>query len=332
MGPSEVILVIFAAIAIIFGFCICACYCCLKYLSSSDKPKSPTHKSSDIELTYMNEIIKSTRTFFKKETRRYTKPISSTDKPSLNREPSLDRVLSIDKKELEAESKLGKTITYVIEYNEQTFNDILRSISYLDLVNTEIIIQLSSPGGRVEDFSESLYLLNQLRNRVNITVYVNKVAASGGYLLACVAHKIIAGPFDEIGSIGVAATISNAKQLMDMVGVGIAVMTAGKHKATGHYASELTAEDKKHIQDRLTTTHDNFKNTIIKYRPDCKLGECAEGGVYMGQDALKYGLIDAIGNISDYYQDHLWDTHIFQVRKKAPKTTTGLLSKLMNLI
>ena len=124
------------------------------------------------------------------------------------------------------------------------------------------------------------------RAGIPLTVSVDKGAASGGYLMACVANTIIAAPFAIIGAIGVLAQIPNFNRALKKVDVDYEVMTAGEHKAPITMFGEITDKGKNKLQQELEETHDLFKGFITQHRPQVPVHEVASGEVWYGQQAI----------------------------------------------
>ena len=134
--------------------------------------------------------------------------------------------------------------------------------------------------------------LERVRNRnIELTVCVDKVAASGGYLMACVANKIIAAPFAIIGSIGVMAQIPNVHRLLKKHDIDVELLTAGEYKRTLTVMGENTEQGREKFLSDLQVIHDQFKNFISKFRPQTNIAEVATGEVWSGQEALGMNLI-----------------------------------------
>ncbi len=342
-GP--IIFIIFASLLIFFTLC-CCCFGCWAYCACSGerKNKSEDRDIDDLEITYLNDKFKGIRNSFKKALSKLKKKSldpKKTDSSKENDHKGDDQKGDDQKNSMSNlgnsmsnlnvnDSKESKKIAYVINYSE-SFNEILKDLLFLNLADSELLITLNCPGGSLTDFSESVYLLEQIKSKIPITVYVQKKAASGGYMIAAISHKIIAGPFDTIGSIGVYAAVVNIKNILDTVGVTYKAHTSGKLKASGHIGNEWTDDDQKELDRDLKNIHFLFKEVVSKHRPGCKIEECSDGNTFMGKDAIEKGLIDGIGNFQDYYLEHIKDIDFFSVSRKE-KEGGGLLQKVLKYI
>tara|TARA_B100001250_G_scaffold414570_1_gene453994 strand:+ start:13377 stop:14354 length:978 start_codon:yes stop_codon:yes gene_type:complete len=165
----------------------------------------------------------------------------------------------------------------------------------------EVLVRLENPGGTVHEHGLAASQLMRIREKgVRLVISVDKVAASGGYLMACVADHIIAAPFAIIGSIGVIAQIPNFNRLLEEKGIDFEQVTAGKHKRTLTMFGKNTDAAREKIKEELEDVHDLFKNQIEEYRPNIDLVKVATGEHWYGVRALNLNLIDTIKTSDDY--------------------------------
>jgi len=159
----------------------------------------------------------------------------------------------------------------------------------------DVIVRLENHGGVVHEHGLAASQLVRFRDHnIPLTVCVDKVAASGGYLMACVATRIYAAPFAILGSIGVLAQIPNFNRMLDSHGVEFEQVTAGKYKRTVTMFGENTDEDRAKLKEELEDVHALFKEAVVKYRPDLDLEKIATGEHWYGSQALALGLADEI--------------------------------------
>lgn len=182
-----------------------------------------------------------------------------------------------------------------------------------------VVVRLESPGGMVHGYGLAAAQLVRLRDAgFNLTICVDKVAASGGYMMACIANQIIAAPFAVVGSIGVVAQVPNFNRLLKEHNIDFELYTAGQYKRTVTMFGENTAEGKAKFEEELQQTHVLFKHFVEKYRPQLNVEKVATGEHWYGQDAIDLNLVDQL-QTSDAYllgllADH--DTYIISTRKK----------------
>ena len=159
----------------------------------------------------------------------------------------------------------------------------------------EIYIRLDNSGGVVHEHGLAASQLARIRERnIPLTVAVDKVAASGGYLMACVANKIVAAPFAILGSIGVLAQLPNFNRLLDNHGVDFEQITAGEYKRNVTMFGKNTDEDRARLKDQLEEVHQLFKAAVSRYRPELDLSTVATGEYWYGTRALELGLADEL--------------------------------------
>ncbi|GJL80661.1 MAG: protease SohB [marine bacterium B5-7] len=164
----------------------------------------------------------------------------------------------------------------------------------------EVIINVDSGGGMVNAYGLAASQLQRIRAReIPLTVCVDKVAASGGYLMACVANHIVAAPFAIIGSIGVIAQLPNVNKLLKKHGVEFEQIAAGEYKRTLTLFGENTDRDREKMQQDITETHELFKNFVSQHRPGLDIETVATGEYWLGTRAAELGLVDEIGTSDD---------------------------------
>jgi serine protease SohB len=192
----------------------------------------------------------------------------------------------------------------------------------------EVVVRVESGGGVVHGYGFAASQLARIKDaNIPLTVCVDKVAASGGYMMAAVAHKIIAAPFAIVGSIGVLAQMPNFHRWLDKHGIDFEQHTAGDFKRTVTMFGKNTKQDREKLQEELEATHELFKRFITTYRPQVDLKKVATGEHWYGQQALDMKLVDVLQTSDDYlYQAYVSEHPIYQL--KIP-TKRGLLNKLM---
>ena len=164
----------------------------------------------------------------------------------------------------------------------------------------EVLLRLESPGGVVHGYGLASSQLQRLRQQgIRLTVAVDKVAASGGYMMACVADRIVAAPFSIIGSIGVVAQIPNFNRLLKRNDIDVELHTAGEYKRTLTLFGENTEQGREKFREDLNETHLLFKQFVHEMRPTLDIDRVATGEHWFGSQALEKGLIDGIGTSDD---------------------------------
>jgi serine protease SohB len=184
----------------------------------------------------------------------------------------------------------------------------------------EVVVLVESGGGTVHGYGLAASQLKRIRDKnVKLTVAVDKVAASGGYMMACVADHIIAAPFAILGSIGVLAQIPNFNKLLKKHDINFEQIAAGKYKRTLTMFGENTEADRNKLKEELEETHILFKDFVKQNRDEIEIEKIATGEHWYGQQALDLGLIDEIKTSDDYLSSATADANIYAieyVRKK----------------
>lgn len=195
----------------------------------------------------------------------------------------------------------------------------------------EVIIDLESPGGMVHTYGLAASQLSRLRQAdLNLTICVDRVAASGGYLMACVGQQILAAPFAIIGSIGVLAQIPNFNRALKKIDIDYEVMTAGEHKAPVTMFGEVSEKGKAKLQSELEETHELFKNFIADNRPQVDLSSVATGEVWYGQQAINLNLVDRIITLDDYLLSLRSSVDLYQISYAEKKTLPEKLGLMVS--
>jgi len=179
----------------------------------------------------------------------------------------------------------------------------------------EVVVRLESPGGLVPNYGLAASELARLRGRVRqLTVIIDRVAASGGYLMACVADRILAAPFSIIGSIGVVAQLPNFHRLLKRHDVDYELITAGKYKRTLTVFGENTEEGREKFKQELEDTHHLFKDFIRRHRPGLDVEAVATGEYWLGERAHELKLVDAITTSDDYLLNASAEAELLHLR------------------
>ena len=190
------------------------------------------------------------------------------------------------------------------------------------------VLRLESPGGVVHGYGLAASQLQRLREKqIPLTVAVDKVAASGGYMMACVGNRIVAAPFAIIGSIGVVAQVPNFNRLLRNKDIDIELHTAGQYKRTLTLLGENTEEGRQKFREDLNETHRLFKAFVHRMRPTLDIEQVATGEHWYGQQALENGLVDEVGTSDDLLLGLMGEYELLSVRyvqrKKLMERFTG---------
>ena len=178
-----------------------------------------------------------------------------------------------------------------------------------------VLLKLHNSGGYVHTHGLAASQLKRLRDgAIELWISVDQVAASGGYLMACVADRICAAPFSIIGSIGVIAQLPNVNRLLKRLDVDVELHTAGKFKRTLTTLGENTAEGREKFIEDLNTTHELFKSFVQEARPSLHIEQVATGETWLGTQALEVGLIDELKTSDELIIDAIETYDVYAVR------------------
>lgn len=196
----------------------------------------------------------------------------------------------------------------------------------------EVVVNVESGGGMVHGYGLAASQLDRLRSaEIPLTICVDKVAASGGYMMACVANTIYAAPFAIVGSIGVVAQIPNFNRLLKKHDIDYEQHTAGDFKRTLTLFGENTDEGRQKFQEELEETHVLFKAFISKYRPTLDIAKVATGEHWYGQQALDLGLVDGLSTSDDVVMKLAEEKTVIKVRYQLKKKIADKLAHSASL-
>jgi len=228
----------------------------------------------------------------------------------------------------EAVTEAVKGNVYVLDFDGdmkasevENFREEITTVLTLATPEDEVVVRLESPGGMVHSYGLASSQLARIRSaNVPLTICVDKVAASGGYMMACIADKILAAPFAVIGSIGVVASLPNFNKVLKKLDVDYDVLTAGEYKRTLTMLGENTEEGRKKFIDDLEETHELFKSFVGEFRPKLDIPLVATGETWYGKVALEKLLVDGISTSDEYISQRVKETSVFEVKYVQKKS------------
>ena len=196
----------------------------------------------------------------------------------------------------------------------------------------EVVLRLESGGGMVHSYGLASSQLARIRQAgIPLTICIDKVAASGGYMMACIGQKIISSPFAILGSIGVVAQLPNVNRLLKKHDIDYEVLTAGEYKRTLTVFGENTEKGREKFQQDLDITHQLFKNFVAQYRPQLAIDEVATGEVWLGVAAVEKQLVDELKTSDEYLSDRAKDAHLYHVhyaQRKSLQERVGIAASV----
>lgn len=213
----------------------------------------------------------------------------------------------------------------------EELRDVVTAVLSVAVPQDEIMIRIESPGGSVNGYGLAASQLQRIRDKgYPLTACIDKVAASGGYLMACVADHIVAAPFAIVGSVGVVAQLPNFYRFLKKKDVDVELLTAGEYKRTLTMFAENTEKGRQKFQEELEHIHDAFKDYVLKNRPQLKIEKIATGEHWLAVEALALNLVDTIKTSDDYVLDKMAAFNVFEVTLPGKKSFLSKLLKPVN--
>lgn len=240
---------------------------------------------------------------------------------------------------LEKKAGSHKPRVYVLDFDgdiKASATDSLRhevtALLSMATAQDEVVLRLESGGGMVHSYGLASSQLARIRQAgVPLTVCIDKVAASGGYMMACIGEKIISAPFAILGSIGVVAQLPNVHRLLKKHDIDFEVLTAGEYKRTLTVFGENTEKGREKFQEDLETTHELFKSFVARYRPQLAIEQIATGEVWLGLSALEKQLVDELKTSDEYLAERAKQAdlyHLHYAEKKSLQERVGLAASV----
>ncbi len=278
-------------------------------VASSNQKQKP----SKINITHLNEKLEELKSHIQE---------AVLDKKQLK------QLKKDTKKQNKDKLDANKEKVYVLNFNgdikaaqsEQMKDEITALLSLGDGVD-EIVVNVESGGGMVHQYGFAASQLKRIKEKnIPLTICVDKVAASGGYMMAVVADKIIAAPFAILGSIGVIAQLPNFSRLLKKNDVDFEVHTAGEYKRTLTLFGENTDKAREKFREDLADVHTLFKQFVSEHRPVVDVNQVANGDIWYGQKALDVKLIDEIKTSDEYLQHRCESADVYILSSEKKKS------------
>ncbi|MBU2891908.1 protease SohB [Colwellia sp. D2M02] len=295
------------------------------------------HKKGELDITDLSEQFEDTEQdiIHALLTKEELKEKEKQDKKAAKEKVKADKKAAKSGDEV----KPSKAHVFVVDFNgsidAKEVSSLREEISAILSVATkqdEVFLRLESGGGMVHGYGLASSQLDRLRQQeIPLTVSVDKVAASGGYMMACVANKIISAPFAILGSIGVIAQVPNFNKLLKKHDVEFEQFTAGEFKRTVTMFGENTEKGKQKFIEELEETHVLFKDFVNEHRPSLDIQKVATGEHWFGTTALALGLVDAIQTSDDYLQAKSKTHKVVAIKYEVKKGLADKFSKAASL-
>lgn len=291
-----------------------------------DRRKSCRSKS-EIEVELLHKKYKNFRNLLKAHT------LTKTERKEMKKK------LKAEHKENEGKSRTQEKKIFVIDFEGdvkasavENLREEITAVLTSATPQDEVVVRIESPGGVVHGYGLAAAQLIRLRDKsIPLTVCVDKVAASGGYMMSVTANKIMSAPFAIVGSIGVVAQVPNLHRILKKHDVDVKEYTAGEYKRTVSLLGEITPKGEEKFKQQLEETHVLFKTFVQKFRPHLNLGQVATGEYWYGEQAIALGLVDEIRTSDDYLMS-LAEKHqiikvTYQQHESISDKLTGIIGK-----
>jgi serine protease SohB len=243
-------------------------------------------------------------------------------------------ILGEKPKKIKKDKKIKPSV-YVLDFSGDMkasqvdqLRDEVSAILSIATTTDEVVLRLESPGGSVNGYGLAASQLQRLRDKqIPFTVCIDKVAASGGYLMACVANRIIAAPFAIIGSIGVVAQIPNFHRWLKKNDIDMELLTAGEYKRTLTLFAENTDKGRKKFQEDLEKIHEKFRDYVLANRQQLDMDAVATGEHWLARDAFDLRLVDSLKTSDEYLSDKMATNNVYKIAIHAKQTLVAKLLK-----
>lgn len=230
--------------------------------------------------------------------------------------------------------KSKKPKLYVIDFEGDIkasqvaqLRDEVTSILSIATEGDHVLVRIESPGGSVNGYGLAASQLQRIRDKkLSLIACIDKVAASGGYLMACVAHTIIAAPFSIIGSIGVVAQLPNFHRWLKKNNIDVELLTAGEYKRTLTMFGENTDKDRQKFQEDLEQIHAAFREYVLDNRTQIDIDKVATGEHWLAKDAFDLRLVDKLSTSDEYIISQMDAFKIYKIKIQAKE---ALVTKLL---
>ena len=311
---SEYGLFLAKAITFIIAFIVCFS------VAAGAAMKNKNHQEENIEIEKINERLSEYKQSLESAV------LNPSELKALKKEHKNEAKQK--KKAAKKETDTPRKRVYVTSFDgdiKASDTDNLRKIISIILTQAktddEVVIKLESSGGMVHSYGFAASQLARIKAKnIPLTVCIDHVAASGGYMMACVANKMIAAPFAIIGSIGVIAQLPNFHKLLKKTDIDYEMYTAGEYKRTLTMFAENTDKGREKFIEELEDTHGLFKDYVSEHRAVVDIDRVATGEVWFGKRALDQQLVDELKTSDEYIYDLSDSADVYEIRIEAKKT------------
>ncbi|HAJ74997.1 MAG TPA: protease SohB [Gammaproteobacteria bacterium] len=309
-------------------------------ISSAGQKKKKTGKKGSIKVTQLNDHIDEMREELRQTVldKDHLKLVHKDEKKKHKAEhKEKKQQLKKEKHGDSAEDEARKKRVYVLNFKGNIAAEAVASLreeitAILSLAekSDEVLLRLESPGGMVHAYGLASSQLLRIKNqKIPLTICVDKVAASGGYMMACLADKLVAAPFAIIGSIGVLVQLPNFHRVLKKHDVDFEMISAGEYKRTLTTFGEITQKGRDKVQEDVETIHGIFKSWVKDHRPSIEIEKIATGETWVGVQAKERYMVDEIKTSDECIVEACDSAEVFEVEYEFRKSIQDRLGHVM---
>lgn len=306
--------------------------------ASGQRSKKPGRKGS-LKVSRLNEHFEDMKEALRSTIleKKELKQIHKGEKKQQKEDAKAAKVSSKNVEGADSEDSSRKKRIYVINFKGNIAAEAVASLreeisAILSMAETddEVLLRLESPGGMVHAYGLASSQLLRLRNaKIPLTICVDKVAASGGYMMACLADKLVAAPFAIIGSIGVLVQLPNFHRVLKKYDVDFEMISAGEYKRTLTTFGEITQKGREKVQEDVETIHDIFKTWVKEHRPIVEIEKIATGETWLGSQAKERYMVDDIKTSDECILTACEDADVYEVEYEFHKSIQDKLGRVL---
>ncbi|MEX0962992.1 MAG: protease SohB [Pseudohongiellaceae bacterium] len=307
-------------------------------ISASGNRQRKSGKKGQIRVTHLNEHFDEMKDTLRhsvlekdqlKQIHKSEKKQSKLEsKEQAKAEKEAAKKLETDVAEVDAAVLARKKRVYVLSFTGNIAADEVSSLreeitAVLTLAEPrdEVVLRLESPGGMVHAYGLASSQLLRIKNKqIPLTICVDKVAASGGYMMACLADRLVAAPFAIIGSIGVLVQLPNFHRLLKKNEIDFEIISAGEFKRTLTQFGEITQKGRDKVQEEVETMHDIFKAWIKNHRPSVEIDKIATGETWVGTQAKERYMVDEIKTSDECIVTACESADVYEIEYEVPQS------------
>ncbi|MCG8415043.1 MAG: protease SohB [Pseudomonadales bacterium] len=304
--------------------------------ASGQRSKKPGKKGS-LKVSFLNDHFEEMKDSIRSAVldKDALKSVHKEEKKK-NKAEQKERKAALKKAESEEEST-DKKRTYVLNFKGNIAADAvaclreeISAVLSMATADDEVLLRLESPGGMVHAYGLASSQLVRLKNaRIPLTICVDKVAASGGYMMACLADKLVAAPFSIIGSIGVLVQLPNFHRVLKKYDVDYEIISAGEYKRTLTTFGEITQKGRDKVQEDVETIHDLFKGWVKDHRPSVEIDKISTGETWVGTQAKERYMVDELKTSDECILNACEERDVYEVEYEFRKSIQDRLGRVL---